>query len=72
MRKINNSQLMNAHTVELFTRAHQSVLDGKQVDEANLKTFPDHFGPGKIFQKIQNQLKINTMLVIIWKIYLSL
>lgn len=38
MRKINNSQLMNAHTVELFTRAHQSVLDGKQVDEANLKT----------------------------------
>ena len=38
MRKINNSQLMNAYTVELFTRAHQSVLNGKQVDEANLKT----------------------------------
>ena len=37
MRKINNSQLMNAHTVELFTRAHQSVLNGKHVDEANLK-----------------------------------
>lgn len=37
MYKKNNSKLMSAQTVELFTRAHQSVLNGSQVDEANLK-----------------------------------
>lgn len=50
MRKINNSQLMNAQTVELFTRAHQSVLNDGQVDEANLKALlgltKDIYGKG--------------------------
>lgn len=38
MRKINNSQLMNSQTVEVFTRAYQCVCDSNNVDEVHLKT----------------------------------
>lgn len=37
MRKINNSQLMNSQTVEVFTRAYQSVCKGNTVDDVHLK-----------------------------------
>lgn len=38
MRKINNSQLMNSQTVEVFTRAYQCVCNSNNVDEVHLKT----------------------------------
>lgn len=37
MRKINNSQLMSTQSVELFARGYQSVINGTQADEENLK-----------------------------------
>lgn len=37
MRKINNSQLMSTQSVQLFTRGYQSVINGSQADEENLK-----------------------------------
>lgn len=41
MNSINVSQVVNSNVVELFTRAHDSVLKEKNVDEANLKTLLD-------------------------------
>lgn len=37
MRLINNSQLMNSQTVDVFTRAYQCVCNGNTVDEVHLK-----------------------------------
>ena len=37
----NNSHLMNCQTVEMFTRAYQSVCEGRSVDKTVLKPLLD-------------------------------